>query len=200
MNSIERQAYKITRKIKMRHTLFIIIIFTITTFTAPVFGQQDTVNQAESWETDFTSALQKRKAQTSGLGYSISEEIFLEQEMTKALDKKAPPCQVMKIAIDLKYPEFEVIKNIFSHGSELDLDQLCMCANEKKIPKDILAMAINYSKTPYAVDELTQAQCIEVYGYGTDPGLPERIIPPGPVPPVSAASPGGTGQDITELP
>lgn len=185
----------------MRNTIkILILIFALTLLNSGVYAQQATIERADSWEADFTTALQKRKVENFGLGYSTSDDIFLSQEINKALDRKGPPCQVMKIAIDLKYSELEVIKNIFQHGSDLDLDQLCMCANEKKIGKDIMALAIKDSNTQYEVDELTQAQCIEVYGYGTEQAFPDIITPPRPTPPVSASNPGGGTAALTNLP
>ncbi len=88
------------------------IIFMLLLWTVPGFGQDNL------WEKDFVMALQKGKAESitkvNGLGYTMSETEILKKAIKNALDQDAPPCDAMKIAIDLKYKPYEVIKNIFS--------------------------------------------------------------------------------------
>lgn len=152
------------------------------------------------WEKEFVQALQKGKAvmaePTKGLGYTPAEETVLEGAIKKAMDLKAPPCEAMKIAVDLKYNPFSVLKNIFGYGGEVNLDQLCMCATESGVNKQIIAKAATDAMTPLGTpvfprDEITQAQCLREIGLGYTAAetIPPPIPPPPPPKPFSVSSP-----------
>ncbi|MBU1344828.1 MAG: hypothetical protein KKE44_19260 [Proteobacteria bacterium] len=170
-----------------------ILIIGLMAFSYPGFAEENV------WEKDFVHALQKGKAKTTGqaegLGYTPAEETVLENAIKQAMDLKAPPCEAMKIAVDLKYSPYSVIKNVFAHGGEVDLNQLCMCATESGINKQIVAKAAADATsslgTPiFPRDEITQAQCLREIGLGYTPlATIPRIIPPPPPVPVSVASP-----------
>ncbi len=130
---------------------------------------------AESWEKDFVQALQKGKAvpsgQAGGLGYTPAEDTVLEEAIRKAMEAKAPPCSAMKIAVDMKYNPYMVIKNIYSYGGEVGLDQLCMCATESGVNKQIIAKAATDAATSlgepvFSRDEIVQSQCLREIGLG----------------------------------
>ncbi len=131
------------------------------------------------WEKNYINALQKGVAITmdhkgGGLGYTPSKETILEGAIKNAIAEKAPSCQMMKIAIDMKYNPYSVIKNIFSFGGEVDLNQLCMCATESGINKQIIAKAAEEAASPlgkpiYNRDEIAQAQCLRKIGLGYTP-------------------------------
>ncbi len=158
------------------------------------FAEQKKEN---NWEKDFVQALQKGKAKnlnkSGGLGYQAAENSVLEKAIKKALDQKAPPCETMKIAVDLQYQAYDVISNIFSQGAEVNLNQLCMCATESGINKQIVAKAANETVTPlgkpvYPRDEIVQAQCLNDVGLGyTQQNQPPPPIDP-PVPPVPVSA------------
>lgn len=148
------------------------------------------------WQQDFIQALQKAKAVSTdgggGLGYTPSQEAALESAIKKAMEMKAPPCEAMKIAVDLKYDPYATIKNVFAYGGEVKLDQLCMCATESGISKQIIARAAADATSPLGTpvfprDEIAQAQCIGL-GY-TTATAPPPYIPPIDPPPVSPESP-----------
>lgn len=152
------------------------------------------------WEKEFVQALQKGKivpaGQGQGLGYTPAEETVLEGAIKKAMELKAPPCEAMKIAVDLKYSPFSILTNIFGYGGEVDLDQLCMCATESGINKQIIAKAATDAVTPlgspvFPRDEITQAQCLREIGLGyTALETPPPPNPPPPPPkPFSVTSP-----------
>jgi hypothetical protein len=150
--------------------------------------------QENDWEKEFVQLLQKGKRPpvetAAGLAYTPSEETVLAEAIKKAIAMKAPACEAMKIAIDLKYTPYAVIKNIFSCGGEVGLNQLCMCATESGINKQIIAKsaadAVSPLGTPvYRRDEIAQAQCLRDIGLGfTTAATPtERIMPvPPPIP------------------
>lgn len=171
-----------------------ILIIGLAVFSSPGFAGEKT------WEQEFVQALQKGKAKitgtAAGLAYTPSEETVLENAIKKAMDKKAPPCQAMKIAVDLKYNPYSVIKNVYSFGGEVDLDQLCMCATESGINKQIIAKAATDATSPIGTpifnrDEIAQSQCLREIGLGYTPmaNTPERIKPTPKPKPFSVASP-----------
>ncbi len=140
-----------------------ILIIGLTFLAYPGFAEEN------PWEQNFIQALQKGKVkitgQAEGLGYTPSEDVVLETAIEKAMGLKAPACEVMKIAVDLKYSPYSTIKNIFGFGSEVNLDQLCMCATESGVLKEIIAKAASDATsslgTPiFSRDEIIQAQCL----------------------------------------
>lgn len=140
-----------------------ILIIGITLLAYPGFAEEN------PWEQNFIQALQKGKAkvvgQAEGLGYTPSEDVVLETAIEEAMGQKAPACEVMKIAVDLKYSPYSTIKNIFGSGGEVDLDQLCMCATESGVLKEIIAKAASDATsslgTPiFSRDEIIQSQCV----------------------------------------
>ena len=170
------------------------------------------------WEKDFIQALQAGKIevteqQTEALGYTLSledrikaEEEVLKQAIQKAIDMKAPPCDVMKTAIvdleDLGYQPYSVLKYIYSSGGDVDLNQLCMCATEKGIGKanltgDVVARAASEATTAdgqpvFQPDEISQAQCFQDIGLGFTEAPVELESIPGVVQPnpESVSAPG----------
>ncbi len=179
----------------MRTTIKAIIIVSILALLSSAGFAQD--NQ---WENEFVLALQKGKAlattKNKGLAYTPAQSTVLENAIKKAMDKKAPPCEAMKIAVDLKYNPYSVIKNIFSYGGEVDLNQLCMCATESGVNKQVIAKAATDAASPlgkpiFPRDEIAQAQCLREIGLGYTPvvQVPPPINPPAPPVPFSVASP-----------
>lgn len=153
---------------------------------------------AADWEQNFISVLTKAKQQSNsaGLGYHLSEEIVLEKAIKEAIDKKGPPCEIMKIAVDLNYSAYGTIKNIYSYGEEILLDQLCMCATEAGITKQLITKAAvdavsTTGKPIYSRDEIAQAQCFNSRGLGYTESLPAppRIEPPEKPNPFSVSTP-----------
>lgn len=175
-------------------TITSLLIIGMMMFAYPCFAAEN------AWEKEFVQALQKGKAipagQSQGLGYTPAEETVLEGAVKKAMDLKAPPCEAMKIAVDLKYNPFSVLKNIFGYAGEVDLDQLCMCATESGVNKQIIAKAAADAVTPLGTpvferDEITQAQCLREIGLGYTAveDIPPPIPPPPPPIPFSVSSP-----------
>ena len=170
--------------------LTILLMFSLVTLSSACFAENNL------WEQKYINALQKGVAATitvdhkgGGLGYTPSKETILEDAIKDAIAMKAPSCQMMKIAIDMKYNPYSVIKNIFSFGGEVDLNQLCMCATESGINKQIIAKAAEEAASPlgkpiYSRDEIAQAQCLKEIGLGYTPSaitIPPAIRAPGKV-------------------
>lgn len=169
-----------------------LLIIGLMIFSYPCMAEEN------SWEKEFVQTLQKGKAIPTGqgLGYTPAEETVLEGAIKKAMDSKAPPCEAMKIAVDLKYNPFSILKNIFGYGGGVDLDQLCMCATESGVNKQIIAKAATdattSSGTPvFPRDEIIQAQCLREIGLGYTAleTIPSPIPPPEPPKTFSASSP-----------
>lgn len=142
------------------------------------------VSAAEGeWRQAFVDALTEGKKKTkvlaegqasdqaSGLGFTPHETTVLEAAVKTAMELKAPACEAVKIAVDLKYNPYLVIKNVFGYGGEPDLNQLCMCATENGINKKIVAKAAADATssvgTPvFPRDEIAQTQCLREVGLG----------------------------------
>jgi len=160
--------------------------------------------EENDWEQEFVQALQKGKIKTkgpySGLRYATVDSIALDNAIRKAMEKNAPPCEVIKIAVDLEYNPYSVIKKVLTYGGKIDLDQLCICGTESGIDKQILAKAATDARIAtalccpiYSAEEIAQAQCLREVGLGYTPVAeatpPGRIIPPPPPQPFSVSSP-----------
>ncbi|MBU1195121.1 MAG: hypothetical protein KKE62_04655 [Proteobacteria bacterium] len=155
----------------MKRTILLIIMTSIIAAAQIGFAEDKGPNQ---WEKDFVMALQKGKMpQTSpsdGLAYTPAAGVVLEQAIKKALEMQAPPCEAMKIAVDLKYDPYSILINIFGYGSQVNLNQLCGCATESGINKKIVAEAAAKAMSPlgkpiFDRDEIAQAQCLTGLGY-----------------------------------
>jgi len=104
---------------------------------------------------------------SDGLGYTPAEISILEKSYTELIDinEDFPPCEVMKLSIDMGYNPYNVIKMIYSIGKSIDLDKACMCAVELGISKSIIARsavdAVNSLNEPiFDMDEVVQSQCL----------------------------------------
>ena len=149
------------------------------------------------WEPEYVEALQAGKMPVideGGLPYTPDEETVLMDAIKKAMEKKAPPCQCATLAIELDYNPYMTLKYIYSFEGELDLDQLCTCATQKGVDKQVIAKAAmdaqREGKPAFQLDEVTQSNCLR-----SDEGLaytledsPPDIIPPEPVPPPESRS------------
>jgi len=151
-------------------------------FVSQGFAEEN--NQA--WVPEYTKALQEGKAMIN----TPSEETVLAEAVKQAIViNKAPAYEAMKIAIDLKYNPYSVIKNIFSHGGAIDLDELCNYASQYGINKQIFAKASKdavslLGKPVFSRNELAQCQCLQEIGLGYREPVVERpdIVKPPPKP------------------
>ena len=179
------------------------LIFCLLLATTVSFAKNGKKNQEDKrqWEKEFIAALQKGKAvnqtKTGGLAYTPPESTVLEAAIKQALSQNAPACEAMKIAADLQYQPYEILTDIFTHGGEVNLNQLCMCATETGINKQIVAQAATQAKstsgTPvFDRDEIAQTQCLREIGLGYTPldTLPDPVAPPDPPTPFSVSSAG----------
>jgi hypothetical protein len=168
----------------MKKILFIVAVLAIfTSFASNLLAAE------EDWQVAYITALQEGKtvqlpqgqAREEGLAYTPPEEMVLQEAVSIAMEQDASACECMKIAVDLEYNPYAVLKSIYSSGGNVKLDQLCMCATEAGIMKAITAKAavdaLSPSGTPvFLRDEITQSQCL-----GGDEGLaytsPEEGLP-----------------------
>lgn len=173
-------------------TKFFYILFCLFITTSVAF--------ADDWEKLFISKLVKGKQNNTsvsgGLGYHPTEEKLLGDAIKEAITKKGPACEIMKIAIDLKYSPYSTIKLIYSYGDEVLLDQICMCATESGITKQVITKAaidaVSIEGKPlYNRDEIAQAQCFgsRGLGYTDSSNVPPRIEPPENPKPFSISAP-----------
>ncbi|MDA3787443.1 MAG: hypothetical protein PF503_02955 [Desulfobacula sp.] len=146
----------------MKNLIAVIIIsIGLVVFVSPGFAQDST---EQKWDVKFVHDLEKIRSQkkTGGLGYTLSEEEALDEAIKKAMDQKAPPCEAMKLAVDLNFNPYNVITGIFKSEADIDLNQLCMCATESGISKSLIARAADAAADENMLtrDEIVQAQCL----------------------------------------
>lgn len=174
----------------MKKILSVVATFAILTgLTTNLFA--DEIAAEKGWRVAYIAALQEGKtvplpqgqAQEEGLAYTPPEEIVLKEAISKAMEQEAQACECMKIAIDLEYNPYSVLKSIYSSGGDVKLDQLCMCATEAGIMNAITAKAAVDALSPsgapvFSRDEITQSQCLggeEGLAY-TAPVVPLKTI------------------------
>lgn len=170
-----------------KFTFFVTLItFLVLNLSVSGFAEED-------WRDAYIASLEKGKAvqledtqeQSEGLAYTPPEDVVLEEAITKAMEKNAPACECLKIAIDFEYNPYSVLKNLYAAGGKAKLDQLCMCATEAGVMKAIIAQAAADAVSPlndpiFDRDEIAQSQCLggeEALAYtALDKPLPNIII------------------------
>src|SRR6056297_3377421 len=137
-----------------------------------VFGavSSSPAQQEQNWEQAYIKALEEGRqaietGASEGLGYTPTEERVLEDAVGSAMQKGAPGCRVMKIAVDMEYNPYLVLVNIYSHGG-VDLDEICMCSSEQGVSKEVIARAATDAATPtgdpvFTRQEVSQCQCLQ---------------------------------------
>jgi hypothetical protein len=154
-------------------TLWVSIVTIIVMCSAMLFAEDP--RKDENWRNDYLTTLKKGKAiqlpsgqsqPAAGLAYTLPEAVALQEAITKALEKEKGDrvCECMKIAVDMEYNPYLVIKTIYEAGGDLEIDQLCMCASEAGVMKAIIAKAAKEAVSPlgkpvYAPDEIAQTSC-----------------------------------------
>jgi hypothetical protein len=178
----------------MKKVFFILLSLSLLAVSSISFAEDNL------WEKELIQALQKGRAigenTGGGLAYTPADETVLERAIQKAMEMNAPPCEAMKIAVDFKHNPYSVMKHIFGYGGEVDLNQLCMCATEGGVNKQIVAKAAADAASPlgtpiYSRDEIAQAQCLTGLGYTPYADAPPRIVPLTQADPISASQVGG---------
>jgi hypothetical protein len=153
-------------------TLLVSMLTIIVMCSATLFAEDQ--RKDENWRNDYMSTLKKGKAvalpagqtQSAGLAYTPPEAVVLQEAVSKALEKEKGDrvCECMKVAVDLEYNPYLVIKTIYEAGGDLEIDQLCMCASEAGVMKAIIAKAAREAVSPlgepvYSPDEIAQTSC-----------------------------------------
>ena len=153
-------------------TLFVSMLTIIVMCSATLFAEGQRTD--EKWQNDYLAALKKGKSvqlpagqtQAAGLAYTPPEAVVLQEAVSKALEKEKGDrvCECMKVAVDLEYNPYLVIKTIYEAGGDLEIDQLCMCASEAGVMKAIIAKAAREAVSPlgepvYSPDEIAQTNC-----------------------------------------
>lgn len=156
---------------------------------------------SQSWEQEFINALTKAKEagqagqRGEGLGYNQSPEQLLDEAIQDAMAQGGPPCQILRMAVDMDFNPYPVLLSIYSQGS-VDLDEVCMCATEQGVGKAVIAQAATSASGPsgtpaYNRDEIAQSQCLQE-GLPYTPAAmenPPQPESPDPIPPDSVSSP-----------
>ncbi|MFH0726898.1 MAG: hypothetical protein V2B19_11210 [Pseudomonadota bacterium] len=155
-----------------RITLFVSMLTIFVMVSTTLFAENSRTDDA--WRNEYLASLKKGKAvqlpagQTpaAGLAYTPPEGVVLQEAIAKALEKGKEDrvCECMKMAVDMEYNPYLVIKTIYEAGGDLKIDQLCMCATEAGVMKAIVAKAAKEAVSPlggpvFAPDEIAQTTC-----------------------------------------
>ncbi len=190
-------------RVIMKKILSVVVTLAVFTgLTTNLFAAKPAAEPAaekEPWQIAFTAALKAGKpsplpqgqAQEEGLAYTPPEETVLKEAISAAMEQEASACECMKIAVDLEYNPYAVLKAIYSSEGNVKLDQLCNCATEAGIMKAITAKAagdaLSSSGTPkFPQDEITQSQCLGGEEASTDTPPEEGLAYTAPVVPLKA--------------
>lgn len=178
--------------------LMIVLLATVFVYVSMTTAQDRDDSNGLGWQNAYKEMLEKGKAsvQTSndGLAYTPAEATVLEEAVAYALsgEEGDRACECMKIAVELEYNPYLVLKTIYGLGGDLEIDQLCNCATEAGVTKAIIALAATDAVTPldepvYDEDEIARSQCLTGLAY-QEGGLPQPTPQPTP-PPVSTVLP-----------
>jgi hypothetical protein len=130
-----------------------------------------------TWQDTLKAMLEEGKAGSEspdggGLAYTPSEGTVLEEAVTAAMtgEQGDRACEIMKMAVELEYNPYSVLKTIYSVGGDLEIDPLCTCATEAGVMKAVIASAATDAVTPlnepvYDVDEISRSQCLSGLAY-----------------------------------
>ena len=151
-----------------------ILVIGLIVFSNAGFAQEN------DWEQEYIEALEQGRINTtgqySGLGYATNDTSFLDNAIKKAMESSAPADEVIKIATDMGYSPYTIIKKVVGHGGKIDLEDLCMISNQSDINSQVLAQAVRDAKTisaicvpVYSPDEIAQTPCLKDIGLGYTP-------------------------------
>lgn len=177
--------------------MMMVTFTTVLVYVSTVAAKEQDDSSGLGWQDVYQQMLEKGKESTqtndAGLGYTPAEATVLEEAVSYALsgEKGDRACECMKIAVELEYNPYLVLKTIYGLGGDMEIDQVCSCATEAGVTKAIIAQAATDAVTPldkpvYNVDEIAQSQCLTGLAYQVNPGNPP---PPPPPPPVSTILP-----------
>ncbi|MDX9786771.1 MAG: hypothetical protein RBT11_08340 [Desulfobacterales bacterium] len=157
----------------MKNLTWGIVTLTMVAIFSSILSAEEAIGPMD-WRAVYRAALEKGKvapvnqAKPAGLAYAAPEEVVLAEAIAMALmaEKGERVCECLKIAIELEYNPYLVLKNIYAVGGDLEIDQLCMCATEAGVMKAIIAKAAKDAMTPlnqpvYDIDEIAQSQCLK---------------------------------------
>ncbi len=181
-------------------TLMISLFAAVLMCVSTTWAQEDERNAGYGWQPTFRDILEKGKvdmheaeqrAQAGGYAYTPTEEVILEEAISYALSDEEGDraCECMKIAMELEYNPYSVLKMIYGVGGDLEIDQLCTCATDAGVTKAIIAEAATNAVTllnepVYDINEISRSQCLTGLAYQEDSGDPPPPPPPPPATPV----------------
>jgi hypothetical protein len=169
--------------IKFKLKLSLVILTPILFFSFTSNSIAVTKIQKKQWETEYTAMLNQPA--------TTPEEkiIILKNAIARALDRDAPSCEVMRIAIGLDYKPYFVIRYIYEKSKHAKLDELCWCSASDGIEAFIISKAAADARTSdnnpvFRQNEIAKSDCLKKgLAYTAELNSPDPIIPPEPPPP-----------------
>ncbi len=181
----------------MKKIALIMVLFAaVFVYVSMAVAQEQNDDAGFGWQTTFKQMLEdgKESVETSagGLAYTPAEATVLEEAVTYALSEESGDraCECMKIAVELEYNPYLVLKTIYGLGGDLEIDTICNCSTQAGVTKAIIAQAATDAVTPlnepvYDIDEISRSQCLTGLAYQVNSGNPP---PDPPDPPVSVVT------------
>jgi hypothetical protein len=147
------------------------VIFLVAMFSSTISAEDQ--GAGIGWRDIYQDMLEKGKGigepetEDGGLAYTPPEEVVLEEAVSFALsdEKGDRACECMRMAVELEYNPYLVIKTIYSVGGDLEIDQLCLCSTEAGVMRAIIAQAATDATTSrnepiYDEDEIARSECL----------------------------------------
>jgi hypothetical protein len=169
------------KKFTWMFSLFAAVLMCVSS----VVAQEDEMNAGFGWQSNFRDMLEEGKAamyddeqaKIAGYAYTPTEEVILEDAIKYALSDEQGDraCECLKIAVELEYNAYSVLKMIYGIGGDLEIDSVCACATEAGVTKAIIADAATDAVTlldepVYDINEISRSQCLTGLAYQTDAG------------------------------
>jgi hypothetical protein len=161
--------------------LMMVLFATVFVFVSATVAQEQNDDAGFGWQNVYKDMLEKGKesietnTDNTGLAYTPAEATVLEEAVAFALseEKGDRACECMKIAVELEYNPYLVLKTIYGLGGDLEIDTICNCSTQAGVTKAIIAQAATDAVTPlnepvYEIDEISRSQCLTGLAYQTN--------------------------------
>lgn len=170
------------------------VIFLVAMFSSIISAEDQ--GAGIGWRDIYQDMLEKGKGIGEPETEPEPEEVVLEKAVSFALseEKGDRACECMRMAVELEYNPYLVIKTIYSVGGDLEIDQLCLCATEAGVMRAIISQAAMDATTSrdeaiYDEDEIARSECLKGLAFTVEEKEGEGPDPPPPPPPVTLSSP-----------
>ncbi|MCP4021860.1 MAG: hypothetical protein GY729_08460 [Desulfobacteraceae bacterium] len=166
----QKKQVKIMRKSLL--SILLLVFITISASTGFAEETMEVINE-NGWEKELVSALMEvNAAQAKDRTYSgeASADSILMPLLVTALKNNAPPWAVARVAVELNFNPYVVVKTVFENSEKIDLKQFFAVSIASGISKQIVAKAAvdakSFSKdTVFKKSQLVEAMKEQDLGF-----------------------------------